>query len=330
MGAWILMKVIKIIIGFMLPAVLCLTGCQNRENIMPRCGFWIDAYAGEPVAYEQVLEDLAEVDVVYLGERHTLQRHHDIQYQLVSDLIASGHTVVLGLEQLEAFQQPALDLYNQKKITYEELAKQIDWGSRWSNYLDYRRTVEAVHRAGGTIAALNARQEIVRQVARKGLDALSAEERRQLPQEIDLGDAAYREHLNQTMQVMAHVQDVPEMLDRMFTAQVCRDEMMADRLAETMNRSAEHCVIVVLCGSGHVRHGSGIPNRLRRRMPQVEDRIVVLSGSGDVVLSGSMRAMSRDVTIRHGQLRCFKTPVADYLHVVNLNGQVYSYTNDNP
>ena len=54
---------------------------------------------------------------------------------------------------------------------------------------------------------------------------------------------------------------------------------------------------VVLCGSGHVNYRNGIPDRLKRRMPQIDDRVVVMSGSGDIELSPKMRKMSREVVI---------------------------------
>lgn len=314
-----------ILLGVMMGAA----GCQTTVKTTPRHGMWVDAYRGEPVTYSDMLGDLAKVDVIYLGERHTLMRHHDIQHRVVSDLIAQGRTVILGLEQLEDYQQPVVDRYNRDEITYEELAEQTDWAARWNNYLDYRHIVEVVHEAGGTITALNARQEIIRQIARKGWDNLTQEERTQLPKEIDTSDDQYRQHMNHTMRVMAHVKDASDMLDRMFTAQVCRDEAMADNLFKAINSSdGPNVIAVVLCGSGHVSHGSGIPSRLKRRSPQVEDRIIVLSGSGDVELSGKMKAMSRDITITHQQLRCFNRPVADYLHVVNLNGHLDLYPDD--
>ncbi len=308
---------------------MCLTGCQVAEKTTLRYGFWVDAYRAEPVAYQDMLDDLTQVDVVYLGERHTLMRHHDIQHRIVSDLIGREKSIILGLEQLEAFQQPAIDRYNRGEITFEQLAEETDWLSRWNNYLDYRKIVEGVHDAGGTIVGLNARQEIVRQVARKGLEQLTDDERSQLPQYIDTEDGPYRQHMKDTMMVMAHVKNAPAMLDRMFVAQVCRDETMADNLCRALDMPmTQDTVAVVLCGSGHVRHGSGIPSCLKRRVSGIEDRIIVLSGSGDVTLSKRMKAMSRDVTITHQQLKRFDTPAADYLHVVNLKGHLDTYPED--
>ena len=120
-----------------------------------RSGFWIDVYRGEPLSYEDMLDDLAEVRVVYLGERHTLERHHAIQERIVTDLTQRGVPLVLGLEQMEAFNQAALDRYHQGEIDFDELAEQTEWVKRWSNYEQYRPILEAARQAGAPILAVD-------------------------------------------------------------------------------------------------------------------------------------------------------------------------------
>ena len=82
-------------------------------------GIWIDVYQGEPLRYEQLLKDLATADVIYLGEFHTVQRHHEIQTQVLADLAQRGVSLALGLEQMETSQQPQLDRYNRGEIDFE-------------------------------------------------------------------------------------------------------------------------------------------------------------------------------------------------------------------
>ena len=282
-----------------------------------RSGFWIDVYRGEPLTYEDMLDDLAESRVIYLGERHTLERHHAIQERIVTNLARAGVALVLGLEQMEAFNQAALDRYCQGEIDFDELAEQTEWGKRWSNYEQYRPVLEAARQAGAPILALNARKETVRQVARQGIDGLDSGTRSELPDEINLDDPLYEQHMKRVM--MVHAMVTPEMVRRMFEAQVARDETMADRLC-TFLESEQGCdrTAVVLCGAGHVSHRLGVPARVRQRIPGIKDRILVLSESGDVELSPMMKAMARDITITHEQLRELDRPIADYLHAVSL------------
>lgn len=282
-----------------------------------RSGFWIDVYRGEPLSYEAMLDDLAESRVIYLGERHTLERHHAIQERIVTDLTQRGVPLVLGLEQMEAFNQAALDRYYQGEIDFDELAKQTEWVKRWSNYEQYRPILEAARQAGAPVLALNARKETVRQVARQGIDGLDPETRSELPNEINLDDPLYEQHMKRVM--MVHAMVTPEMVHSMFEAQVTRDETMADRLCAFLESAqGRDRTAVVLCGAGHVSHRLGMPDRVRRRIPGIRDRILVLCESGDVELSPRMKAMARDITITHEQLRQLDRPIADYLHAVSL------------
>ena len=309
----------SILLHLCLPAVFLLqTSCTTPTATGPtRCSLWIDMYSGEPAAYEDVLEDLAKARVVYIGERHTLQRHHDVQARIVEDLIARDLPLVLALEQLEGFQQPILDEYNTGQIDFDELARKTDWAQRWSNYEQYRPIVEAAHQAGMPILALNAKAETVRQVARQGLANLAPELRAELPADINLDDPMYENHVRRLL--MVHAMANKDMTRRMFQAQVARDETMAARLCNFLASHAhEPPTAVVLCGAVHAAHGMGIPSRVRRRMPHLNDRIIVLSESGDLELSAREKAMARAVTITHEDLRALNRPLADYLRVTTL------------
>ncbi|MBN2563179.1 MAG: ChaN family lipoprotein [Phycisphaerae bacterium] len=282
-----------------------------------RCSFWIDVYEGEPVLYEDVVDDLAGVRVIYLGERHTLKRHHAIQQRIVADLVERHVPLVLALEQMEFFQQPALDEYCKGGIDFDQLAERTEWSKRWPNFEQYRQILEAARRAGAPILAINARGETVRQVARNGIDGLDPEASKELPAEMDLDDPMYERKLNRVMMVHAKVTEA--LLRKMFEAQVSRDETMAERLCAFLeSEQGRGRTAVVLCGAGHISHGLGLPSRVRRRLPDVTDRIVVLTDSGDVELPPKMKAMARDITITHEQLHDLDKPIADYLHATNL------------
>jgi hypothetical protein len=77
----------------------------------------------------------------------------------------------------------------------------------------------------------------------------------------------------------------------------------------------------VLCGAGHVSYGLGMVSRVRRRLPEIKDRVILLSQSGDLELSPEELAITRDIEITHEQLRAINRPIADYLHVRSLARQ---------
>jgi uncharacterized iron-regulated protein len=286
-----------------------------------RCTLWIDVYQGEPAQYESVLDDLAGVQVVYLGECHALERHHEIQLDILRDLGARGLPLVLGLEQLEHFQQPHLDRYNEGKIDYRELAEATAWSERWHDYQQYRTILETARELSIPIVALNARAETIRQVARGGgVDRLDAQTRKELPKTLQLEDPVYEKLLN--LELMVHMSATPERLRPIREAQICRDEMMASVLSSFLQSDeGRDRTAIVLCGAGHVSYGLGMVSRVRRRLPEIKDRVIVLSQSGDLELSPEEAAMARDIEITHEQLRAVNRPVADYLYVRSLAKQ---------
>ena len=289
-----------------------------EDEAADRAGFWIDLYFGEPIAYEEMLEDLAGSQVIYLGERHRLERHHEIQAGIITALANQGVPLVLGLEQLETYQQPILDRYNRGQIDFDKLAELTDWGNRWHGYEQYRPVVEAAHKAGAPVLALNARSETIRKIARSGgLTKLDAQTRKELPKEIQTDDPPYEKLLSIFMRV--HVAATAERLRPMLEAQIARDESMAAALCRFLeSKQGKGRTAVVVCGSGHVNYSLGTAARVRRRIPEIKDRVILLSGSGDVVLAPSERAMARKIRITHDQMRAINLPVADYLHATEL------------
>lgn len=282
-----------------------------------RVAFWIDMALGEPVSSEEMLEDLVEVDVIYLGETHRLERHHRLQAEIVRALAASGRPLILGMEQIEMRDQAKLENFNAGKVDFDGLAKAIDWEKQWNNYGDYRGVVEAVRDAGGRLVGLNGPREVIRAVGKKGVAGLDAEERALLPKEIFLDDPVY-ERLMDTL-LMVHVTMEKGFLRKIFEAQAARDESMAAALAAAWEKAAtkdksKRPIAVVVCGAGHCQFGLGTPDRVRRRLPDARDRIVLMSESGDLELTDEERAMMREMEVRHRDVEFIRRPIADYLH----------------
>jgi uncharacterized iron-regulated protein len=280
-----------------------------------RFSLWVDLCTGEPCSYERVVGDLATANVIYLGERHAVSRHHNLQARIVQDLAAKKIPLVLGLEMMEKHYQPILDQYNQGEIDFEQLAEKTDWKHHWNNYQDYKEAIEAAHKAGAPILALNARAETIRSVARKGgLDKIDEEARKELPAGIQLDDPVYKQMIRPL--IMGHIAVNPDLLEPIFAAQICRDETMAATLCDFLKTpEGKNRTAVVLCGNIHAACGLGIPARVHRRLPAIKDRIVSFSESGDVKLTPPQIASRRPVHTTREEARKVNLRLADYLHV---------------
>ena len=97
----------------------------------------------------------------------------------------------------------------------------------------------------------------------------------------------------------------------MVEAQIARDETMAQRLVDFLNAAgARTGAAVVLTGAGHVSYGLGMPARVRRRLPQVRDRILLFAESDDRALAVGLP----HPLITHDD-RVPLAPVADYVSI---------------
>lgn len=304
-----------------LAAALCVSAVASEASPAneARAEMWVDLYTGEPVEFDAVAEDLTLADLVFLGEYHSVDRHHRWQRKIVSALGENERPFALGIEMMEKRYQPELDRYNSGEIDFDALAEATDWAENWDNYLDYKPVVEAARAAGAPVIALNADANIIRKIGREGLDALTEDERATLPDTIDLDDPPYYALLK--LQLMVHSTVTEENLRNIFAAQVTRDETMAATMATFLKSEAgEGRRGVVLTGGGHCAYGYGTADRLQKAFPEAEARIVVMSDSGDVFIPEAMRAYMREIEITHQQLRAIiKRPLADYLSIIEIN-----------
>jgi uncharacterized iron-regulated protein len=281
-----------------------------------RCSLWVDCYTGEPTTFDDMLEDLGLARVVYVGEAHTVPRHHAIQQQVVEGLAARGDTLVVAFEMLETDTQPEVDRYNRGEISFDTLAARINWKKRWGNYEQYRGILEAAHRHGAPILALNARRDVVRKVGMEGFDKLSTEDRAVIASDVNFDQPMYETQMTTILQVHAKAMGMENLLRTMYQAQVVRDETMAQTLASFLQgpEGAGRTAVVIL-GSGHCQHGLGVPSRVARRIPNVNQRILLPSESGEVELSEMEKKLASGISITHDQLKHLQAPIADYLQV---------------
>lgn len=285
--------------------------------------FWLDLAEGEEITETRLLDDLVTAGVVYVGEAHTIARHHALQLHLLKQLAHRGVPLVLCLEQLESRQQPILDRYNRGEIDYDTLVRESEWMKRWKNYLDYRPLCEFARAGNIPLRALNAPAEVIRAISRGGgLAKLPAGQRATLPRDIVTDDPVYERMMHQ--QLAVHMAMDPAKLRTVFEAQVARDETMAENItaARLDKTGGKARTAFVLIGGGHVRYGQGTASRVRRREAGIVERIVLMTESGQLQLTEAEKAAAREVSISHADLREIGRPPGDYLNVLPLAAAV--------
>lgn len=202
--------------------------------------------------------------VVYIGETHDNFSVHNVQLEIIKNLyrLSSGE-IAIGLEMFQKRSQEKLDLWIDGKISEKEFLKDVwypDWGFE---YEYYRGIIEFAKNNHIKLVALNTDETFVRKVNKLGLDNLSEEEKKQLP-EIDLNDEFHRKRVKAVFDV--HGQGSMGDFEKFYTVQCLWDETMAESAANYMkSKDGKKKQLIVLAGKDHVRYGLGIPKRVYRR-----------------------------------------------------------------
>lgn len=319
------------LLPFALCALLAATpGCSTSPTVhkgatarpLPLGEYWLDLVSGEEVDESDVLDDLAGAGVIYVGEMHTIPRHHAIQLALLQGMFARGVPLVLCMEQLEARDQLTVDRYNRRELDFAGLAREMKWADKWRNYADYQLLCDFAQQHGIPIRALNAPADIVRAVSRAGgVAKLTAEQRAQLPADLMIEDSVYERLIN--LQMAVHVAAEAAKLRPMFEAQMTRDEVMGTNIvaARKLDGGKRRTAFVVL-GAGHIHYGLGTAASVRRREPDIVERLILMTESGQLQMTSAEKAGSRETHITHADLRPIGRPPADYLRVLPKSNTV--------
>jgi uncharacterized iron-regulated protein len=174
-----------------------LTGIEAAAlpyHVLDRTGHEVD-----PAAF---WGKLAAARAVCVGEEHPNPHHHWVQLEVVRQLSGKWSHFALGMEMFQRPFQGVLDDFAAKKIDDEALRSRTGWEDRWGyDYAFYGPTITAAVGAHASLVALNAARELTKKIAHHGLQALSPDERAQVP-ELDLKDAKHRAWFDTTMEEM--------------------------------------------------------------------------------------------------------------------------------
>lgn len=218
---------------------------------------YIDA-AGEAVSWNEVREAVAGARIIFAGESHDQAAHHRMQAQIVAAAAELGPVVVL-LEMLPWDDNDALIALSDGHIGVEMFAERVAWNERWGYDIDLYAPLFALaaHPRVRFLGA-NAPAGFSRTLAREGWDALPAETRRRIPASLVEPAPDHRVWLEAAMQGHGHEMP-PEVLARFVLAQSLWDTTMGGVAAAAHEALGPEARIVVVAGSGHVRHGWGVP-----------------------------------------------------------------------
>jgi aminopeptidase N len=210
-----------------------------------------------------VTEAAASKKIVYLGEYHDRFSHHNIQLQVIQGLHKKDPKLSIGMEMFQRPFQPTLDNYVTGAMDERDFLNRSEYYKRWGfDYNLYKPILDFARRERIPVVALNMRKEIIEKVAKEGMDALTDEERKELPNETDFSDEDYRHRIRQSFD--QHKGKEEKDFDHFLQAQVLWDETMAESINAYIQKNPDRRMAVI-AGGGHLVFGNGIPKRAFRR-----------------------------------------------------------------
>jgi uncharacterized iron-regulated protein len=213
------------------------------------------------VSLSDIIPDLKSAKLVFIGELHDQELHHQAQLEVIRRLYELGVPVAVGLEMFRRDSQAQLDRWVKGEITEEAFQKIYfdNWGLPWDLYRDIF-VFARDHKI--PLVGLNVPREITRQIAREGFASLTPEQLGDMPAVSCLVDDAYAAFIRRSLGMHTHGgMD----FTRFCEAQLFWDTAMAWNALRFL-KDHPSSTMVVIAGSGHAWK-RGIPAQVTTRTP---------------------------------------------------------------
>lgn len=239
------------------PSVAPATSCgQQGDWIIPQEG---QASSADPT---RLLAELAQRQVVLLGERHDSAEDHRWQLHTLARLQAHQPKLAIALEMLPRRLQGVLDRWVAGELSEAEFLTQVEWRQVWgfdpALYLPLFHFAR-MHRL--PLLAVNVERSLVDSVGREGWQQVPQARR----EGVDIPAPPSPAYVEELRQIYAHHPErsqEPEAFARFVEAQTVWDRAMAQGMADYL-RAQPDALVVGILGAGHVRRGHGVAHQLK-------------------------------------------------------------------
>ena len=236
------------------------------------------ALAAETSPLDAIAAKLTDKRVVFIGETHDRFDHHLNQLAMIQRLHAADPNMAIGVEYFQQPFQAQVDDYIAGRTTENEFLRATEYFERWGyDYRLYAPLFRYAREQHIPVRALNVPSDVVSTVAKSGFASLSTPQRAYLPNELVPADEGYKKRLREAF--AAHKDTKPGAFEHFVEAQLTWDEGMAQSAAAYLTTNPNRRM-VILAGSGHLMFGSGIPQRLDRRVHAPS--AILLTGGGEI------------------------------------------------
>ncbi len=307
-------------------ALVTIAACANREpvpsqSISQEARFheWqiIDTASGREVRTDDWMRELAQQEVVYLGEEHHNRFHIEAALRVLRGLIERGRKPMLAMEMFGWDGQPALDRYvSGQELNTAHFLEQAHWPQNWGGpFEDYEPLVQFAKDRQLSLVAMNPPKALVKVIMKKGVVAAQSDQEMAqwgMQDESIVDDPLYRERIMRQLQ-QCHGGGGDSVYQLMYEASMVRDEGMAKTIVARLAafRTAgnpEAGPLVSYTGGGHIQYQLPVPKRVVRRAgSQVRQRSIYMT-SYEKDRTSDLEEMIRD-------------KIADYIWLTPIGAQ---------
>lgn len=245
-----------------------------------------------------IVTDMSEADVVILGETHDNPVHHQRQ----AEIIAKIEPAAIVYEMLT--QGQAERITPEMLRAPDALRNALKWdASGWPDFSLYAPVFMAAPDAQvyGALVPRN----LARDVLSDGVSKVFGPEAAIYGLEQPLPPA--QQKAREALQMAAHCDALPvEMLPGMVAIQRLRDAVLAQTAVRAFREAG--VPVVVITGNGHARRDWGIPDYLRRVMPDASVFVLGQAEDGAVLGEGFDAVLSAPAAEREDPCRAFNSP----------------------
>jgi len=216
---------------------------------------------GAVISFDRMIREISNADIVFVGEVHDVQAHHDMELRIIKSFHESGTPLSVGLEMFRSDSQKDLNSWVSGSSSLEQFLPSYydNWRQPWPAYRGIFLFARE-HRI--PLVGLNIPSDIIKAVARSGFIALNTEQKQKLPPGISCDiDPTYMQFIRKAY--ADHAQQEDRQFLNFCEAQMVWDKSMAWNLIEYHKKHPGKTTIV-LSGVDHAWK-RGIPEQVARQ-----------------------------------------------------------------
>ena len=258
-----------IVIGMGCHSTLDIVEADRLRNFPAEvsAGDIVHVATGEKITFSQLADSFDGAWIIYVGEVHSNRESHELELQVLKEFYKRNNgNIAIGMEMFKRPHQEVLDKWTSGKISEKELLYSTDWDYEWGyDYNHYKEIMDFIRDNKIPVVALNITKEFGKTIRKKGIEGLSEEERKTLP-EIDTTDVYHRKYLERILKSHGHGDtDMSGLFEKFYQVQCVWEDVMADSITGYLSSpQAKGKKLLVFVGGGHIIYHFGVPKRVYR------------------------------------------------------------------